>query len=264
MMGLALTGAGLRSVVQPVWKARPDMHSPTSLREIEGVTGAGLRFGLLGGFRAIAADLAWLKTYMAWERRDVEETESMLHLTTALDERPLCFWLNSARMIAYDFPAWHRDNADGAATEPVDDARVSRSLAQRSIAFLERGISVHSESAPLWIERANIELNCLHDLAAAAESYRRASELPNAPYFPARIHAELLRRLGRKTDALSWLKALHPRLPPDLEAAAADLVLSRIRDLEIELSIPPPKRFIAGSSVKPVADGPLTAAESAR
>ena len=264
MMGLALTGAGLRSVVQPVWKARPDMHSPTSLREIEGVTGAGLRFGLLGGFRAIAADLAWLKTYMAWERRDVEETESMLHLTTALDERPLCFWLNGARMIAYDFPAWQRDDADAAGRGPVGDALVSRSLAQRSIAFLERGISVHSESAPLWIERANIELNCLHDLAAAAESYRRASELPNAPYFPARIHAELLRRLGRKTDALSWLKALHPRLPPNLEAAAADLVLSRIRDLEIELSIASPERFIAGSSIKPVADGPLTAAESAR
>lgn len=90
----------------------------------------------------------------------------------------------------------------------------------------------------LWIEQANIELNRLGDTAAAAESYRRAWEQPRAPYYAARLHAELLRRLDRKAEALAWLVKLHTHLSPSDEAAGADLVLARIRDLERELGVP--------------------------
>ena len=89
----------------------------------------------------------------------------------------------------------------------------------------------------MWIEQANIELNTRRDLAAAAESYRRAAELPGAPYYAARIHAELLRRSGRTREALAWLVQLYPRLPRGDAAAAADLVRSRIRELECELAV---------------------------
>lgn len=96
----------------------------------------------------------------------------------------------------------------------------------------------HPENTTIWIERANIELNKLRDTAAAAESYRRAWATPGAPYYTARLHGELLRRLGRKNEALAWLVKLHPQLPPDDEGAAAEVVLGRIRDLERELNVP--------------------------
>ena len=90
----------------------------------------------------------------------------------------------------------------------------------------------------------NIELNRLDDLAGAAESYRRAWEQPNAPYYAARLHGELLRRLGRKPAALEWLRGLHPQLPPGDESAGADLVLARIRRLERELGVPPEQAYV--------------------
>jgi hypothetical protein len=219
----------------------------------------GVSFAVLGGFRAIAADLAWLKTYIAWEQRDAHATESLIHLATALDGRALSFWLNGARMMAYDVPVWRITDASwNGAISDVEKAQIAEVQARRALKFLQQGMAIHSHSAILWVERANIELNCLHDVAAAAESYRRASEQPRAPYFPARIHAELLRRLGRNTEALAWLVRLYPTLPHESEAAAANLVLSRIRELEHDLSIPPAERFFPPeiSAVRP--DGPLT------
>ena len=211
----------------------------------------GVSLAVLGGFRAIAADLAWLKTYMAWEQRDAPATESLIHLATALDGRALSFWLNGARMMAYDIPVWRITEAErSGAISDSEKAQIAAVQARRALDFLEQGMGIHSRSAALWIERANIELNCIHDVAAAAESYRRAAEQPHAPYFPARIHAELLRRLDRDAEALAWLVRLYPTLPHEVEAAGAELVLSRIRQLEDELSIPPSRRFAASDLVR--------------
>ena len=75
-------------------------------------------------------------------------------------------------------------------------------------------------------------------LPGAATSYRRASEQPDAPFFAARLHAGLLRRLGRRAEAHAWLTQLHPQLPASDESAGAALVLARIRELERELGVP--------------------------
>lgn len=99
-------------------------------------------------------------------------------------------------------------------------------------------MTFHPARADLWIERANIELNQLHDVAAAAESYRRAARQSDAPYYAARLYAEMLRRQGRNAEALSWLVQLHPTLPKDHEAAAAAIVLARIRELERQTAVP--------------------------
>ena len=104
-------------------------------------------------------------------------------------------------------------------------------------------LAFHPTSPDLWIERANIELNRMHDGEAAAESYRRAWEQPGAPYYAARLYAEVLRRLGRKAEALAWLVKLHPTLPRGDERAGEELVLARIRDLERELGVPPEQRY---------------------
>ena len=76
--------------------------------------------------------------------------------------------------------------------------------------------------------------------------------MPDAPYYAARIHAELLKRLGRPWEAYAWLRQLHPTLPPGEEAAGAKVVLGRIRDLERILEIPEKERYV-GPEVDAVA-----------
>ena len=175
---------------------------------------------------------------------DLPATQTLLDLVTSLDPRPLYFWLNGARILAYDMPVWRIEGEGGYdAVPPARQEAILRAQAQLALRRIESAMRFHPAGAALWTERANIEWNRLHDAAAAAESYRRAWEQPDGPYFAARLHAEMLRRLGLKAEALAWLVKLHPRLPPTEESARADLVLERIRDLERELGVPPDRRY---------------------
>jgi hypothetical protein len=246
MAGLLTTGAALHSVESRLWAATKAGQPTLRLESATAAAGQGLTFAVLGGFRAIAADFSWVRLYSIWEKHDLPTTATLLKLVTTLDPRPLYFWLNGARILAYDMPAWRVGAAGGynAVTEAAQQ-RIDVEQAQIALRWLEAAEQFHSASADLWIERANIQLTRLRDVAAAAESYRRAWEQPNAPYYAARLHAEMLRRLGRKSEALAWLVKLHPQLSPDSEAAAAGLVLTRIRDLERELHVPAAQAYVA-------------------
>jgi hypothetical protein len=239
MGGLVLTGGVMHEIESPLWTALRAEQPVLRAAAMEAAAGQGLALGVLGGFRAIAADFAWIRVYVIWEKRDLPGTETLLRLVTTLDPRPLYFWLNGARIIAYDMKAWRIAAAGGYDAVPVaEQERIGAEQAGLALRRLDEAMACHPASADLWIDRANIELNGLNDVAAAAVSYRRAWEQPNAPYYAARLHAELLRRLGRKADALEWLVKLHPQLPPGDESAGAALVFARIRDLERELHVP--------------------------
>jgi tetratricopeptide (TPR) repeat protein len=201
---------------------------PVVLPSVE-LVGRGGTLAVLGGMRSVLAGGFWLRTNLAWERRDAAETLALLHLTVAADERPLYFWLNGARMIAYDFPAWRSENAPAAVRQ-----RNTAVQAQAAIAFLEQGLRAHGPAAELTIEMANIRLRSLGDREGAARLFRQAAVQPGAPYYAARIHAELLRELGRSAEALAWLKQILPGLPADDPAAQRAVVLERIKGLEQE------------------------------
>ena len=242
--GLALAGGVMRWVEAPLWRALRAEQPALRLDSAAAAAGQGVTLGLLGGFRAIVADFTWLRLHVIWEQRDLPATDTLLRLVTAVDPRPLYFWVNGARIIAFDMTAWRIAAAGGYDAVPVaEQERIGGEQARLAIRRLEEAMTFHPANAALWIERANIELNRLHDTAAAAASYRRAWEQPGAPYYAARLHAELLRRLGRKTEALAWLIALYPQLPPDDEGT--DVVLGRIRDLERELRVPPAQAYRA-------------------
>ena len=236
---LAVSGRALEWMVTPLKVERAMAVERPAVSP-----GAGALFGWLGGFRALAADFLWLRMHARWETRDLPATQTLMGLTTTVDPRPIYFWLNGARILAYDLPAWRIEAEGGYATVPAERQQVidteQARLALRRIATARQ---VHPASATLWIEQANIELNRLHDTAAAAESYRHAWAQPGAPYYAARLHAELLRRLGRKAEAYAWLRALHAKLPKDDEGAGAALVLSRIRELERELATSPAETY---------------------
>jgi hypothetical protein len=184
--------------------------------------------------------------YVLWERRDLPGTQSLIQLVTAIDPRPVYFWKNGARILANDLAAWRIDAAGGHENVGPDiQARIDDEQGRLALSHLDAAMSFHPASAELWIERANIQLHRIRDVAAAADSYRRAWEQPQAPYYAARLHAELLRRAGRKADALRFLVQLHRSLPSHDEAAARETVLERIRELERELSVPPAEAYQA-------------------
>jgi hypothetical protein len=244
LVALAAAGWLLGRVVAPVWQSARAAQPALRLDSSVAAAGQGVTLALLGGFRALVADAVWLRMYASWEKQDLPAADTLIRLVTAIDPRPVYFWLNGARIIAYDLTAWRIALAGG--YDRVSGARqdeIGREQAALALQFLERAMAFHPQSADLWIERANIELNRLHDIGAAAASYRRAYEQPDAPYFAARLHGELLRRMNRQAEALAWLKQLHPTLPPGVEGARADLVLERIRDLERELAVPPEQAY---------------------
>lgn len=242
--GLAAAGTGLGRLAEPVWNTLRVRQPVLAIDAAGMAAGQGVTLALLGGFRALVADLIWIRMYALWERRDLAGTDTLLRVVPAIDPRPLYFWLNGARIIAHDFAAWRIEAAGGHDVAPETlQQRITREQARRGLERLELALQHHPQSAELWIERGNIHLHRLADLPAAAESYRRAWEVPGGPYYAARLHAEVLRRSGRLPEALAWLARLHPTLPPEDEAAAADVVLDRIRGLEAQLGIPPARAY---------------------
>lgn len=236
---LALAGAILRPVADPVWSSFRARQPALQLESAGAAAGQGVTLALLGGFRALVADAIWIRMYTLWERRDIAGTDALLRVVTAIDPRPVYFWVNGARIIANDLPVWRIEAGGGYDAVPESiQIRINHEQGRLALARLAEAMKHHPASADLWVERANIELNRLGDAAAAAESYRRAWEQPRGPYYAARLHAELLRRSGRLAEALAFLVKLHPSLPADNEAAAADVVLARIRELERQLGIP--------------------------
>lgn len=202
---------------------------PWSSHQIKALAGSGGVFAVLGGMRAAVAGGFWLRTNLAWERRDAAATITLLNLTVAADERPLYFWLNGARMIAYDLPQWRSEGVPLALRQ-----RVAGEQARAALNFLAQGLQTHGAAAEFYIEMANIRLRTLGDREGAARLFRQAAEQPGAPYYAARIHAELLRELGRPAEALAWLERILPGLPADDPAARREVVLDRIKGLEQE------------------------------
>ncbi|MEX2045040.1 MAG: hypothetical protein WD941_06775 [Opitutus sp.] len=235
---LGVTGMILGRVVEPVWAAMKEREPALSLRSTAAAAGNGALLAILGGFRTILADGLWIRLYAGWERREIAGTDALVRLVTAVDPRPAYFWQNGARILAYDLADWRVHEAGGyEVLGEVGRRSIEEEQARAAIAHLDAAMPFHAENPDLWIERATIALNRLHDFEMAAESYRHAWELPRGPYYAARLHAEVLRRDGRRAEALAWLVKLHPKLPVEDEAAAAGLVLNRIRQLEHELGV---------------------------
>lgn len=240
---LLVVGLLTRPIEAQAWRVVKAGQPELNLAEIEGALGQGLVIGVLGGFRAVLADFLWIRTNTVWERRDRVTLDSMIRLVTTLDPRPDFFWINSARMTAYDVPHWRvREEGGHNAVPESRQQAITREQAEQAFALLERAREFHPDAPRFYLETAQVYLNRLKDYENAAEWFLKASEMPGAPYFAGRIYAELLRRQDKNAEAYDYLKELYQRLPDD-PLAQRGVVLERIRDLEQELQIPIWLRF---------------------
>lgn len=230
---LSVAGMVLRPVERLV--DAPARPGKMFAEQLTTTAGHGVALALLGGMRSVVASGCWLRTNLAWEQRDPVATVAWIELTVAADERPLYFWLNGARMLACDLPEWRLADFVPAAVR----ARVNEEQAQQALRFLAKGLRWRGPAAALYLEMANIHLRRRGDVECAARCYRLAAEQPDAPYYAARIHAELLRELGRPQEALGWLRRVLPALPADDPLARREVVLERIEALEREVTVHP-------------------------
>ena len=236
-----------RPLEAPAWKRVQAGQPALNLAGIESAVGQGIIIGALGGFRAIIADFLWLQTHTVWQDGERAKLDSMIRLVTSIDPRPLVFWVMSARMIAYDVPHWRIREEGGHQEVPVwRQEAIAREQAEQAFAHIRRGLKFHPHHPELYLEIGKIYLNRLEDPAAAAPWFLRASQQPGAPYYAARIYADLLRRQGKNAQAYDFLQGLFLRLPDDEPYAQKGIVLERIRELEETLGITERERFRPG------------------
>lgn len=217
-LALVLAGGFALGTLEP--PARADAASPP-LRNF---------FAASGPAAALVADAAWLRLNLAAEARDAAAVRALIGVTLAAAPATNYFRLNAARMLAYDLPAWRAQAEPRAPAALVQ--RWRREAADEAEACL---LADAADDAECLVEAANLALYARGDRSLAAGRYRRAAELPGAPWHAGRIHAQLLRELGRDREALEWLRAWAPRLPADDPAAQRALVLARLAELELEL-----------------------------
>ena len=257
LLTLLLLGLVTRPIEAPAWEIVKAGQPEMNLEAIEGSLGQGLVIGVLGGFRAVMADFLWIRTNTIWERRDRVKLDAMVRLVTTLDPRPDFFWINGARMIAYDVPNWRiREEGGYAEVSEYRQLAIDLEQAQQAFVMLARAREFHPENAKLYLETGQIYLNRLKDNVNAAQWFLSASQQPDAPYYAARIYGELLRREGKDVEAYAYLKELFQQLPDD-PYAQKPIILDRIKELEDHLEIPVWQRFVPvhGPLPKPSMEG---------
>ncbi|MDB4473371.1 hypothetical protein N9023_00045 [Opitutaceae bacterium] len=185
----------------------------------------------IGGFRAFAADVKWIAAYQAWQNRDETRMKQELAWATRLAPGNVIYWLEGARMLGYDVAAWRR----GDLVEADDISQINQTAFELARAHLSAGEVCHPERAALPIEEAVMQLRLVGNVASAEQALARAQQCADAPYFVARVRAELLIKLGREREALTLLESEIERLPRSDPRALVDVVEQRIMDLRLRL-----------------------------
>ena len=241
---LVLIGLFTRPIEGHAWKEVRAGQPEMNLEGIEGALGQGLVIGMLGGFRAIIADFLWIRTNTIWEKHDRVKLDTMIRLVTTIDPRPDFFWINGARIIAYDVPNWRIKEEGGYFEVPESrQQQIDREQSEQAFALLETARKFHPDKARLYLETGQVYMNRLKENLKAGEWFLLASKKPDAPYYAARIYAELLRREGKDKEAYEFLKQLYRELPNN-PRTQKPIILDRIREIEIALEIPFWQHFI--------------------
>lgn len=134
-----------------------------------------------GIVRSLMADASWLAADLAWERRDGADTRQWLAFTVAMNPGPEYFWINGARMLAFDLPTWEREQS------PWWRAYRQRLAAHEALGWLKRGERMHPDSFALRVEMGNIALYGLGDRRLAARYYRSAAASSHPPAYAERL-----------------------------------------------------------------------------
>ncbi len=255
-----ITGLLAQPLERSAWKRVSANLTELRVDDLENALGQGVVLGVLGGFRTVIADFLFIELYVHWADKDWAKVEALAPVVNSVDPRSHFFWLNNARIVAYDLPVWRirqqnaefrRGGSDRRLT-PEEEFAIMREQAYKGIEILERGLLYHPNDARLLQDIASTHLNKLGDTETAAEYYLKAWRGKGARFFHARLHAQLLTNLGRDAEALAFLREHYEEIPKDHHFSRPTVVLQRIRELEERLGLDESERFVP--SVPPPVD----------
>lgn len=228
-------------------------HGLLGREKEQGLQGAFLDLGLrsqvgqmgfvaaLSGFRAVIADLTWVRAYTAFEQTEWGRLKLLLEAATQLQPRAILFWEMAHYHMAYDAATYARDD-EGHQPSQYLRRKAEREYQRIGEQFLLSGIAYNPESARLYELLGTFYARKMDDPLKAFEAYAMASQKPGArAYVRGFAGYELAKVVGREREAYDWLREVwneHGR-----RGRSAPPTLRRVlRELEHKLRVPEEQR----------------------
>jgi tetratricopeptide (TPR) repeat protein len=205
--------------------------------------GQGMGLALLGGMRGIVADLTWLEAQNAWEKRAWFKLKNLVQICVTLQPRSVLFFEMGSWHLAWNASINKRSDPN----LPGEPQRIreERLWAQAGETLVEEGLAINPVSQRLWLQLALLRHQRLKDYAGAAEAYRQASLLPDAPAYAERFVGYFLEKAGLEREAYEHWKRMWQRPEVQIDPSLfGDKIAERIRKLETSLNIPAEQRIL--------------------
>jgi len=186
-LGLSLLGSRMSARVEPP-AARLDAWGGP--RRTAWSAPQAVARGLPSGLRRVAAGWFWVGARRAWEREDARELRRALAWTLALRPEQLGYWIEGARMLAFDVPQWSGG-----------DALQRRRALEEALRFLADAETVHPMAGVIPLEIGWLRGWELGDLEGAERALARAARLGPSARQAERLRARVLERLDRSNGA---------------------------------------------------------------
>jgi len=236
-----IAGAGVFAEVS--WRSVRPSIPEIGRKDLEPTLGQGVLLGVLGGLRTVVADLTWIRSYVLWERKDRAGCEALMRAACALDPYSRYFWEHTAYVVGYDLAHWEIRRRGGYDKVPAEiQDRLFKTYARRGIDIIEEGIARSKVTTPLVLSAAQLAEIKLKDHKLSARYYKQAAEAPDAPWYAARICAQVMWEDGRRQEAYFWFRQFWiSRMLPRDDGYPDDL--KQLRTMEEVLGIRPADRI---------------------
>ena len=179
LVAVLILGSG--ALAESAWRRIRPSIPEIGRKELEPTLGQGVLLGVLGGLRTVVADIAWIRSYVFWERRDRPGCEALMRTACALDPHARYFWENAGLRIGLDMAHWEIRRRGGYAKVPAEtQERLFRQYARRGLDVLEEGLGHARNRTALLLAAGFLAEGKLKDLRLAADYYRQAAEAPDA------------------------------------------------------------------------------------
>ncbi|RFC44866.1 MAG: hypothetical protein DVB28_000842 [Verrucomicrobia bacterium] len=215
--------------------------------------GQGGFIAALSGFRALMADLLWIRAGVAFEQTAWSRMELLLHTATQLQPRAVLFWEMAHYHMAYDAATAMRSGSNTAPTAALR-RKAEMTFIKIGEAFLQEGLTFNPESSRLWERLGDLYARRLIDPARAAEAYEKAATLPKAMTYLRRFAAyEIAKAPGREAEAYRKLRALYE----EGEGQRMPTLVHLLGQLEEKLAVPQAQRAYIKKTASEASEPPV-------
>ena len=181
------------------WTQARERIGTFSPKALERSAGTGVALGTLGGFRTVLADIAWLRGFHFWSERDAVDCLKYCELAMTLAPEQLFFLENTANYVAFEFPVWEIRKRGGFLRVPESGQReIQKKALADALKILDDAAENNPEEPKIFVLAAQLvaiktdRIYGAPDYAKSAAYYRRACELPGAPWFAFATYAKFV------------------------------------------------------------------------